>query len=215
MGEARLIYDVPVTESRYFRYPNLHGDLLTFVADDDVWLAPAAGGRAWRISADRAQAAGPKFSGDGSLVAWTSWRDGPPEIYLAGTDGGNATRVSYWSNQTTRLRGWSPDGEILATTSASQPFQHYTWAYEIPVSDGTGRFAEQRRLPYGPAGDIAISVASIALLTGSYQDPAFWKRYRGGTSGRLWVADRRERVLVRAGRHGPAAAHRSRRHVRP
>jgi tricorn protease len=190
MGEARLIYDVPVTESRYFRYPNLHGDLLTFVADDAVGRAPAAGGRAWRISADRAQAASPKFSGDGSLVAWTSWRDGPPEIYLAGTDGGNAARVSYWSNQSTRLRGWGPDGEILATTSASQPFQHYTWAYTIPVSDGTGSFAEQRRLPYGPAGDIAINAASIALLTASYQDPAFWKRYRGGTSGRLWVAGR-------------------------
>ncbi len=189
MGEARLIYDVPVTESRYFRHPNLHGDLLTFVADDDVWLAPAAGGRAWRISADRAQAAGPKFSGDGSQVAWTSWRDGPPEIYLASTDGGDAARVSYWSNQGTRLRGWSPDGEILATTAADQPFQHHTWAYAIPVTDGASRFAEQRRLPLGPAGDIAVSATSIALLTGSYQDLAFWKRYRGGTSGRLWVAD--------------------------
>ena len=104
-----------MTESRYFRYPNLRGDLLTFVADDDVWLAPAAGGRAWRISADRAQAAGPKFSGDGSQVAWTSWRDGPPEIYLASTDGGDTARVSYWSNQSTRLRGWNPEGEILAT----------------------------------------------------------------------------------------------------
>ncbi|MDR2988341.1 MAG: peptidase S41, partial [Nocardiopsaceae bacterium] len=181
-----------MTESRYFRYPNLHGDLLTFVADDDVWLAPSGGGRAWRISADRVQAAGPKFSGDGSLVAWTSWRDGPPEIYMATTDGGDVSRVSYWSNQGTRLRGWNPAGEILATTAADQPFQHYTWAYAIPVSDGDGRFAENRRLPYGPAGDIAIDAASIALLTSSYQDPAFWKRYRGGTSGRLWVADQPE-----------------------
>ena len=181
-----------MTESRYFRYPNLCGDLLTFVADDDVWLAPSAGGRAWRISADRVPAAGPKFSGDGSLVAWTSWRDGPPEIYLASTAGGDAARVSYWSNAGTRLRGWDPAGDILAMTAANQPFQHYTWAYAIPVSDGAGRFAEHRRLPYGPVGDIAIDAASIALLTASYQDPAFWKRYRGGTSGRLWVADQPE-----------------------
>ncbi len=187
---APLIYDVPVTESRYFRYPNLHGDLLTFVADDDVWLAPADGGRAWRISADRAQAAGPKFSGDGSLVAWTSWRDGPPEIYLASTDGGDAARVSYWSNQGTRLRGWNPAGEILATTAANQPFTRTT--------PGPTRF----RSATGPAASPSTAgcrtgrsvtspsnAASIALLTSSYQDPAFWKRYRGGTSGRLWVAD--------------------------
>jgi tricorn protease len=178
-----------VTESRYLRYPNVRADLLTFVADDDVWLAPAGGGRAWRISADRTPAAGPKFSGDGGLVAWTSWRDGPPEVYLTSTAGGDSARVSYWSNQNTRFRGWSTEGEILATTAADQPFQHYTWAYAIPVTDGTSRFAEQRRLPFGPVGDIAMDGGAIALLTASYQDPAFWKRYRGGTSGRLWVSD--------------------------
>ena len=26
----------------YLRYPHIHGDLLTFTAGDDVWLAPAA-----------------------------------------------------------------------------------------------------------------------------------------------------------------------------
>ena len=188
MAGARLIYDVAVADSRYLRYPNLRGDLLTFVADDDVWLAPADGGRAWRISADRTQAAGPRLSATASLIAWTSWRDGLPEIYLASTDGGGAARVSYWSNSATRLRGWSPDGDLLATTAAGQPFQHYTWAYQIPVTDGQGRFAELRRLPYGPVGDVAMDGSAIALLTASYQDPAFWKRYRGGTSGRLWVA---------------------------
>jgi len=36
----------------YLRYPHLHGDLVTFVAGDDVWLGLVAGGRAWRLSAD-------------------------------------------------------------------------------------------------------------------------------------------------------------------
>ena len=178
-----------MADSRYLRFPSIRGDLLTFVADDDVWLAPADGGRAWRISADRARAEDPMVSADGSLVAWTSWRDGPPEIYLAGTDGGATARVSYWSNAWTSLRGWSPAGEILATTAAGQPFRHYTWAYAIPVADGHGRFAEHRRLPYGPVADLSVDGAAVALLTASYQDPAFWKRYRGGTSGRLWVAE--------------------------
>ncbi len=123
------------------------------------------------------------------MVAWTSWRDGPPEIYLASTDGGAAERVSYWSNNATRLHGWSPAGELLATTAAGQPFGHYTWAYAIPVADGEAQFARQRRLPFGPAANVAIDGdGTVALLTSSYQDPAFWKRYRGGTSGRLWVS---------------------------
>ena len=53
----------------YLRFPHLHADLLTFVADDDVWLAPADGGRAWRLSADRARAGHPRLARDGRSVA--------------------------------------------------------------------------------------------------------------------------------------------------
>jgi Tricorn protease PDZ domain len=43
----------------YLRYPHIRGDLLTFVAGDDIWLAPASGGRAWRLSADDVPASSP------------------------------------------------------------------------------------------------------------------------------------------------------------
>ncbi len=145
-----LPYDNAMTVARYLRYPHVCGDLLTFIADDDVWLAPTAGGRAWRVSADQAAAAYPRLSPDGSLVAWTSWRDGQAEIYLAATDEGSSQRVTYWSSPYTVMRGWTPDGEILATTSAAQPFIRRTWAYALPVSDGTADFAAARQLPYGP-----------------------------------------------------------------
>src|SRR5262245_62011046 len=81
-GKHRGVDTEPVTVSRYLRYPHVRGDLLAFIADDDVWLASAGGGRAWRISADQSAAAYPRISPDGSLIAWTSWRDGPGEIYL-------------------------------------------------------------------------------------------------------------------------------------
>ncbi len=179
-----------MADTRYLRFPNLHGDTLAFVADDDVWLAPVSGGRAWRISADQAPAASPRLSPDGSLVAWTSWRDGPPEIYLAGTEDGGSARVSYWSSDTTRLRGWNPAGEILAITGTDQPFPRRTWAYAIPVADGAGQFSAHRRLPYGPVADLHTDGTATALLTASVGlEPAFWKRYRGGRMGRLWVSD--------------------------
>ena len=50
----------------YLRYPHVHGDLITFVAGDDVWLAPAGGGRAWRLSADDVPVSYPRFSPDGT-----------------------------------------------------------------------------------------------------------------------------------------------------
>jgi tricorn protease len=33
------------------RFPHVHDDLLTFVAEDDARLAPADGGPAWRLTA--------------------------------------------------------------------------------------------------------------------------------------------------------------------
>jgi tricorn protease len=180
-----------VTSSRYLRYPHVRGDLLTFIADNDVWLAPVTGGRAWRISSDQASAAYPRLSPDGSLIAWTSLRDGPAEIFLAATGEGGSARVTYWSHGSTTMRGWGPGGEILATTSAGQPFRFQTWAYVIPVSDGTAQFAGHRRLPYGPVGDVTIGDGAVVLINGNDgSEPAFWKRYRGGQSGRLWVAER-------------------------
>ena len=191
-----MIYDEPVTDShddsasasRYLRYPHLRGDLLTFIADDDVWLAPADGGSAWRVSADQAAAAYPRLSPDGSLVAWTGWRDGAPEIYLAATGAGGSERVTYWSDRWTQMRGWGPGGDILATTAAGQQSRQ-TWAHVIPVADGSAHFGAARRLPFGPVNDIAMDANSVALCNTGVGEPAFWKGYKGGAGGRVWVAD--------------------------
>ena len=41
--------------SAYLRDPDVHADLLTFVAADDVWLALVEGGRAWRLTRESAE----------------------------------------------------------------------------------------------------------------------------------------------------------------
>ncbi len=110
-----------VTSSGYLRYPHIHGDLLVFVSEDDVWLAPADGGRAWRLSADSAQVSYPRFSRDGARIAWTSWRDGNPEVYTADPDGSDAGRLTYWGDARTRVTGWTQHGEVLAVSATGQP----------------------------------------------------------------------------------------------
>jgi tricorn protease len=172
-----------VTSAGYLRYPHVHGELLVFVAEDDVWLAPAEGGRAWRLSADAAPVSSPRFSPDGSRIAWTSWRDGNSEVYTADPDGGDAARLTYWGDDRVSVAGWTSAGEVLAVSAVGQPEGQYTWAYAIPL-EGT----PPRRLPFGPVFDLALGQTGTALLTGRFGDPAYWKRYRGGTSGKMWAA---------------------------
>jgi tricorn protease len=193
-----------MTSAGYLRYPHIRGDLVTFVADDDVWLAPAAGGRAWRLTADHAAASYPRISPDGAAIAWTSARDGLPEVYLAGLDGGTGRRLSYWADRTTRVSGWTPDGEVTAVSAAGQPFEHFIRAYAFAVDAGPGAEggsdAQATALPFGNLTDLAVESDGVALLNGSRRDPAQWKRYRGGTSGRLWLGP----PLARPGPQEPA-----------
>ena len=189
-----------VTSPGYPRYPHLHGDLLAFVAEDDVWLAPLqppgsqATARAWRLTSDAAPAAWPRFSPDGTQLSWTSWRDGNPEMYLIDTGGSAATRLSYWNDPRTAGSGWTPAGEVLAVTPAGQPANQYSWAHAIPV---TGDSAA-RRLPYGPVSELAIGAGLTFLVTGKFnRDSSHWKRYRGGTGGKLWTATAEDPLFTR------------------
>ena len=174
-----------VTSAGYLRYPHVHGDLITFVAGDDVWLADIGGGRAWRLSADGAQVSHPRFSRDGTTIAWASWRDGSPEVYAADTAGGDATRLTFWGDPQTRVIGWTGDGEVLVVTAVGQQAAKYRRAFTVS-GDGD---APPRLLPYGPVNDLSVEPAGTALLTGSVSaEPAYWKRYRGGRAGKLWIA---------------------------
>ncbi len=182
-----------VTSSGYLRYPHIHGDLLVFASEDDIWLAPAGGGRAWRLSADSAQVSYPRFSRDGARIAWTSWRDGNPEVHTADPDGSAASRLTYWGDARTRVAGWTRAGEVLAVSATGQPESFLTWAYAVPLEG-----APPRRLPFGAVTDLAHQDTGTALLTGRMSsEMAYWKRYRGGTRGRLWIATGEDPLFTR------------------
>ncbi|KUJ37743.1 peptidase S41 [Streptomyces sp. NRRL F-5122] len=176
----------------YLRFPHLHGDRLCFAAEDDLWVARVDGsGRAWRLTVDRTKVGHPRFSPDGRLIAYTSWRSLVPEIHLTPVDGGPARRLTYWGSSDTRVCGWTPEGDILAVASHGEPFSYFTWAYKVPTDGDPGG-----KLPWGPVSDIAVADVDgehrTLLLTGTPpHEPASWKRYRGGAMGRLWLHGQR------------------------
>ncbi|MEV0905846.1 S41 family peptidase [Streptomyces hokutonensis] len=193
----------------YLRLPHLNGDLLSFVAEDDLWLAPLDGGsRAWRLTVDRTKVGHPRFSPDGRHLAYTTWRSLVPEIHLVPVDGGPGRRLTYWGSADTQVCGWTPpdregNSDILAVASHGEPFSYFTWAHKVPTDGDPGG-----RLPWGPVSDIQL--ADIAgerrtlLLTGTPpHEPAAWKRYRGGAMGRLWLHGRRLLADLEGHLHSP------------
>ncbi|MFF5142151.1 S41 family peptidase [Streptomyces sp. NPDC013157] len=166
----------------YLRFPHVHGDLVAFTAEDDVWLAPLDGGRAWRVSADNVPVTLPRISPDGTTVAWTSTRDGAPEIHLAPVDGGPSTRLTHWGSSRTQVRGWTADGQVLAISTHGQASLRRSWAHTVPLDGGPSTV-----LPYGPVGHVAPGPHTVLLSAPMGREAAWWKRYRGGTAGKLWI----------------------------
>jgi tricorn protease len=168
----------------YLRHPHPHGGLIAFTAEDDVWVAPLDGGRAWRVSADNMPVGRPRVSPDGTRVAWTSTRDGAPEVHLAPLDGGPSRRLTYWGNGRTAVRAWTPAGDLVVITAEGEASPRRTWARRLPLDGGPAG-----RLPYGPVGDVAYGPRGAVLLQSVTmgREAAHWKRYRGGTTGKLWL----------------------------
>lgn len=202
-----------MTEPGYLRHPHIARDLVTFLAEDDVWLASlgeaadGGGTRASRLTADRVPVRYPRLNPSATHVAWTSPRDGARslgmgsarEAYATSVDGGPVTRLTYWGDRSANVRGWVGDDEVLVVSRTGQPNGMKTWAFAVPL-DGPAR-----RLDYGPAGDVAFGGG--AVLVGSPMnfepvDPADWKRYGGGAGGKIWYSpdgDQYTRILADVG----------------
>ena len=167
----------------YFRFPHAVGDDVAFVADDDVWLAPISGGQAFRVSAERVPVQSPRISPDGAMVAWTATQDGAAEVYVAAHDGSDSRRLTFWGHRRTVVRGWWSEREVLVLSSVGQADTHHVFAHAVPV-DGS----PSRQLPYGWASDLTFGqTGAVLLVTSHFTEPAWWKRYRGGTAAQLWL----------------------------
>ncbi len=176
-----------MTSSSYLRFPHLHGDRVTFVAEDDVWIAPLDGGRAWRVSSLQLPARNPRFTPDGQRLVWTVIQGTAPEVVTADVDGGGYRQLSYFGHGSTRVKGFTPDGDVVVTSAFRQADSRLTHAYSLPVDGG---WAEE--LPFGPVESVAYGTVvgderPVVLASVLSREPAWWKRYRGGTAGKLWI----------------------------
>ncbi len=170
-------------EHGYYRHPTIHGNTVCFACEDDLWTVPAEGGLARRLTASLGAASFPRYSPDGRRIAFTGREEGPTEVYAMDAEGGLPQRLT-WIGGLLQLAGWTPDGKnIVFGSNWRQPFVGSVALHTVPASGGA-----PEPLGLGPARAIAYQPGGPGVVIGrNTADPARWKRYRGGTAGRLWV----------------------------
>ncbi|MDR8390097.1 PDZ domain-containing protein [Aliifodinibius sp. S!AR15-10] len=167
-------------DARMLRQPDVSESHIVFSYADDIWIVSKSGGTANRLTSAKGQESFPRFSPDGTTVAYTANYDGNNDIYVIPAEGGVPVRVTHHP-MNERVLGWFPDGEnILFSSSMKSGRQRYNQFYKVSVDGG---LPQKLPVPYGEFGDISPDGQTLAYTPKSRVFRT-WKRYRGG-----WAPD--------------------------
>ena len=173
-------------DARMLRQPDVSQTHIAFVYAGDIWVVEKEGGTARRLSSPRGGEQFPRFSADGSRIAFSGFYDGNPDIYTIPTLGGEPTRVTYHPGGD-RMLDWTPDGDILFASGRETGVGRVNQLFTIGSDGG---LPDRLPVPYGEFGAISPDGRTLAY-TPKAQGFSTWKRYRGGTAADIWLFDLR------------------------
>lgn len=168
--------------SGYYRYPTIHENNVVFVCEDDLWTVPASGGLARRLTSGLGEVTYPVLSPDGQFIAYVGRDEGQADVYVMSATGGPTRRLTYLGGTWYRVVGWTPEGKILFASNGQQPHNALAHLYTVDLDSNP-----PEQLNVGPARTITYGPEGIVVIGRNTGNPAYWKRYRGGTAGKLWV----------------------------
>ncbi len=123
-GEARTV-DIDTTSGSWMSLDvSPDGQTIAFDMLGDIYTVSVDGGQAQSINSGLAWSMQPRFSPDGSEIAFTSDAGGGDNIWIMDADGANARQLTEEDFRLLNNPYWSPDGQYIAarkhfTTSRS------------------------------------------------------------------------------------------------
>jgi tricorn protease len=172
-----------MTQAGYYRHATVANGTVAFVCEDDLWTVPATGGVARRLTASAGEITHPRLSPDGTQIAFVGRDEGHPEVYVMPAAGGPARRLTFQGGSLCIVSAWTQDGKaILFASDAGSPFGTETIGYAVPAEGGPAT-----ELGLGHMRTLASSHDGRLVIGRNNDDPARWKRYRGGTAGDVWI----------------------------
>lgn len=172
-------------DARMFREPDVSESLIAFVYAGDIWTVSKSGGQATKLSSPAGEEKFPKFSPDGTQIAFTANYDGNWDVYVIPTTGGLPRRLTSHGSYDQVIE-WHPDGsKILFTSSRESGRQRFAQFFEISKEGGQ---PQKLTVPYGSLGSYSADGSKLAFNFKSRINRT-WKRYKGGWAPDIWTYD--------------------------
>ena len=133
------------------RFPDVSKTDIVFVYANDLWVVPREGGEAKPLASPPGSEQFPRFSPDGSTIAFVGNYDGNRDLYTIPIQGGIPERVTYHPSSET-LSDWTPDGRLLFSSNGYSPIGSIFKLFKV---DAKGGLPDPLPIPYGAAGAIS------------------------------------------------------------
>ena len=171
--------------ARLFHQPDVSETQIVFAYGGDIWIVPKAGGMATKLSSPKGEESFPRFSPDGSQIAFSGNYDGNTDIYVLPSTGGVPVRVTH-HGMSDRMLDWYPDGKsLLYASSMESGKQRFSQFYKVSAAGG---LPEKLPVSMGEFGSLSPDGSKIAFTDRSrvFRN---WKRYTGGWAPDIWLFD--------------------------
>ncbi|MFP4048153.1 MAG: protease, partial [Bacteroidales bacterium] len=192
-----FLSDAQDKEARLLRFPAIYENQIVFSYAGDLYSVDADGGTARRLTSHKGYEMFPRFSPDGSRIAFTGQYDGNTEVFVMPAEGGSPKRLTYTAtlgrddvadrmgpNNITMT--WTPDGESIIYRSRQHSFNSFKGGlYKIPVEGGISE-----KLPFTEGGFCSFSEDGSKLAYNKvFREFRTWKHYEGGMADDIWIHD--------------------------
>lgn len=184
-------------ETRLMRFPDIHENRVVFSYAGSLYTVSVDGGTARRLTSHNGYEVFPRYSPDGSRIAFTGQYDGNTEVFRIPAMGGEPERMTYTTTlgrddvadrmgPNNIVMDWTPYGEQILFRSRKKEFNSFKGHLFLTHPDGD--LPEQLPLPRGGFASYSPDGTRIAYNR-VFREFRTWKRYRGGMADDVWIYD--------------------------
>jgi tricorn protease len=183
--------------TRLLRFPTTNGRQIVFCYAGELYTVAREGGVARRITSGPGYTSFPRFSPDGTQLAFTSQYDGNTEVYVMPAEGGAPKRlttsatlgrddISDRMGPNNLVMAWENTKPLVVFRSRMKSFNDF-----IGQLFTVGLNAElPQQLPVPRGGFVSFSPDDSKMAFNRvFREFRTWKHYRGGMADDIWIYD--------------------------